>query len=113
MTKNKRIAINEASGFVPGLNAVLSGAAIAAHGLDWELVGIRDGFDGLLYPNLRGLKENVILGHLIPAGTSFKPYVDMNVTRNVELPELAGMPSDELTEAEITQAVQQALTGRG
>ena len=50
MTKKKRIAINEASGFVPGLNAVLSGAAIAAHGLDWELVGIRDGFDGLLYP---------------------------------------------------------------
>lgn len=50
MTKKKRIAINEASGFVPGLNAVLSGAAKAAHGLDWELVGIHDGFDGLLYP---------------------------------------------------------------
>ena len=50
-SKKKRIAINEASGFVPGLNAVLSGAAIAAHGLDWELVGIRDGFDGLLYPD--------------------------------------------------------------
>ncbi len=28
---------------------------------------------------LRGLKENVILGHLIPAGTAFKPYVNMGV----------------------------------
>ncbi|HUO10901.1 MAG TPA: DNA-directed RNA polymerase subunit beta' [Phycisphaerae bacterium] len=28
---------------------------------------------------LVGLKENVILGHLIPAGTAFKPYLDMTV----------------------------------
>jgi len=60
---------------------------------------------------LRGLKENVILGHLIPAGTSFRPYLEMRIKRNVELPELAGVPSEELSEAEITQAVQQALTG--
>ncbi len=63
---------------------------------------------------LRGLKENVILGHLIPAGTSFKPYMDMRIKRNVELPELAQLAprEDEMTEAEITQAVQQALSGR-
>ncbi len=61
---------------------------------------------------LRGLKENVILGHLIPAGTSFKPYLDMKVKRLVELAELAALPAEELTEAEITQAVQQALTGQ-
>ncbi len=28
---------------------------------------------------LHGLKENVILGHLIPAGTAFKPHLDMKV----------------------------------
>ncbi len=62
---------------------------------------------------LRGLKENVILGHLIPAGTSFKPYVDMTVKRLVELPELpGGEDEEELTEAQITQAVQQALMGQ-
>jgi DNA-directed RNA polymerase subunit beta' len=60
---------------------------------------------------LRGLKENVILGHLIPAGTSFKPYMEMKLKRAVSLPELKTTP-DELTEAEITQAVQQALTGK-
>jgi DNA-directed RNA polymerase subunit beta' len=62
---------------------------------------------------LRGLKENVILGHLIPAGTSFKPYLDMKIKKLVELAELAAPPKEELTEAEITQAVQQALTGQG
>lgn len=30
---------------------------------------------------LSGLKENVILGHLIPAGTAFKPYQEMDVER--------------------------------
>jgi len=61
---------------------------------------------------LRGLKENVILGHLIPAGTSFRPYVEMKIKRNVELADLGEVPSEELTEAEITQAVQKALTGQ-
>jgi len=62
---------------------------------------------------LRGLKENVILGHLIPAGTSFKPYLDMKIKRNVELPELLGPQEEKLTEAQITEAVQRALTGQG
>jgi DNA-directed RNA polymerase subunit beta' len=35
---------------------------------------------------LHGLKENVILGHLIPAGTAFKPYLDMKVKHLVEAP---------------------------
>ena len=60
---------------------------------------------------LRGLKENVILGHLIPAGTSFKPYLEMRIKREVELPEL--VPAEtELTDAQIQQAVQRALTGQ-
>ena len=47
--------------------------------------------------NLVGLKENVILGHLVPAGTGFKPYIDARVQVNVELPVL--VPEEELTEA--------------
>jgi DNA-directed RNA polymerase subunit beta' len=61
---------------------------------------------------LRGLKENVILGHLIPAGTSFKPYLEMRIKKNVQLPDLGGAPQEEMTEAQITQAVQQALSGQ-
>ena len=35
---------------------------------------------------LCGLKENVILGHLIPAGTAFKPYLEMKVKHLAEAP---------------------------
>ena len=34
--------------------------------------------------NLCGLKENVILGHLIPAGTAFKPHLEIKVKHMVE-----------------------------
>ncbi len=37
---------------------------------------------------LVGLKENVLLGHLIPAGTGFRPYQDIRVKRLVELDDL-------------------------
>jgi len=46
----RRLAINVGGGFVPGMNAVVMGAALSAGRLGWEIVGIRDGFDGLLYP---------------------------------------------------------------
>ena len=47
----RRIAINLGAGYVPGMNAVFLGAALAAGKLGWEVVGIRDGFEGLLYPD--------------------------------------------------------------
>jgi 6-phosphofructokinase 1 len=50
-TQTKRIAINISGGYVPGLNAVVTGAVLAASELGWEVVGIRDGFDGLLFPD--------------------------------------------------------------
>jgi 6-phosphofructokinase 1 len=47
----RRIAINVGAGFVPGINAVITGAAMAAGRMGWEIVGIRDGFEGLLHPD--------------------------------------------------------------
>ncbi len=35
---------------------------------------------------LIGLKENVLLGHLIPAGTGFKPYAQLRMTKLAEPP---------------------------
>ena len=46
----RRIAINVGAGYVPGLNAVIKGAALSADQMGWQIVGIRDGFDGLLHP---------------------------------------------------------------
>jgi len=48
-TAPTRIAINAGGAYVPGLNAVVSGTVLAAHELGWEVVGIRDGFEGLLF----------------------------------------------------------------
>src|SRR5512146_2056585 len=45
-----RIAINIGSGYLPGIDFVVAGAVLAASELGWEIVGIRDGYDGLLYP---------------------------------------------------------------
>ncbi|MFO1423501.1 MAG: 6-phosphofructokinase [Candidatus Competibacteraceae bacterium] len=44
-----RIAITVGAGYVPGLHAVVTGAVLAASELGWEVVGIRDGFEGLLF----------------------------------------------------------------
>ena len=43
---HRRIAINVGAGYVPGINAVITGAAMAAGRMGWEMVGIRDGFEG-------------------------------------------------------------------
>src|SRR6266850_8103119 len=45
-----RIGILTSGGECPGLNAVLRGAALAADKLGWEMLGFRDGFEGLLPP---------------------------------------------------------------
>lgn len=46
----KRIAINTGGGDAPGLNAVIHGAVHAALARGWEILGVCDGFEGLLAP---------------------------------------------------------------
>ena len=49
-TKTRRIAVNVGGGYIPGMNAVVKGVTLAAAELGWEVVGIRNGFAGLLEP---------------------------------------------------------------
>jgi len=49
-SSTKRIAINFGGGYVPGLNALIAGTVMAASEIGCEVVGIRDGYDGLLFP---------------------------------------------------------------
>jgi DNA-directed RNA polymerase subunit beta' len=64
---------------------------------------------------LHGLKENVILGHLIPGGTAFKPYLDMRVKHLVEAPlpkefeQLREIKEAKDAEAKAEAAVKEAL----
>jgi len=46
----KRIAVSTGGGDAPGLNAVIRAVTLAGRNQGWEVVGIRDGFNGLMYP---------------------------------------------------------------
>ena len=50
VTTIKRIAISTGGGDAPGLNAVIRSATLAGINRGWEVVGIRDGFNGLMFP---------------------------------------------------------------
>lgn len=45
-----RIALSTGGGDAPGLNAVIHSASLSALRQGWEVVGIRDGFNGLMFP---------------------------------------------------------------
>ena len=73
-TKNRRIAINVGSGFIPGMNAVVTGVTLAAAKLGWEVVGIRNGFAGLLEP------EDYPDGGLLPLSSQLVESLDPAAT---------------------------------
>ncbi len=61
---------------------------------------------------LCGLKENVILGHLVPAGTAFKPHLEMKVKHLVEPPlpkQLEEVKEEKEAEAKAEAAIKEAL----
>ena len=47
-----RIARSTGGGDAPGLNSVIRSATLAAIRRGWDVVGIRDGFNGLMFPEL-------------------------------------------------------------
>ncbi len=50
MSSIKRIAISTGGGDAPGLNAVIRAATLAAVNRGWECYGIREGFNGIFFP---------------------------------------------------------------
>jgi 6-phosphofructokinase 1 len=51
----KRIAINTGGGDAPGLNGVIRAATLGAINRGWEVIGIREGYAGLIDPSGDGL----------------------------------------------------------
>ena len=47
----RRIALSTGGGDAPGLNAVIRAVVLAAHNRGWEVVGIRDGYNGIFLPD--------------------------------------------------------------
>lgn len=58
----KRVAVTTGGGDAPGLNAVIRAIVVTALNRGWEVLGIRDGYDGLLEP------DRYPAGGLIPLG---------------------------------------------
>ncbi|MDT8322679.1 MAG: ATP-dependent 6-phosphofructokinase [Bacteroidota bacterium] len=53
-TRIRRIAINTGGGDAPGLNAVIRAVTISAIERGWDVVGIRDGYNGVMMPEEYG-----------------------------------------------------------
>jgi ATP-dependent phosphofructokinase / diphosphate-dependent phosphofructokinase len=51
----KRIAINTGGGDAPGLNGVIRAATLGAINRGWEVIGVREGYGGLIDPSGDGL----------------------------------------------------------
>jgi ATP-dependent phosphofructokinase / diphosphate-dependent phosphofructokinase len=56
----KRISICTGGGDAPGLNAVIRSAVSAALNRGWECYGIRDGYTGLLEPEIYGERGGIV-----------------------------------------------------
>ncbi len=127
-TQIKRIAINFGGGYVPGLNAVITGTVLGASELGWEVVGIRDGFDGLLFPGrypygglvklTPAIKENLIgvTGCILGTAAQSDPFHvrTVNAENMVEevdrSDELLGMIKKEKIDAVISVVGARALS---
>ena len=48
----RRIAVTTGGGDAPGLNAVIRAVTLASHKRGWEVLGVMDGYDGLLNPEM-------------------------------------------------------------
>lgn len=98
-SRASRIAINIGSGYVPGLDLVVAGAALAADRLGIELFGIRDGYDGLLFPDhypkggLVQLRPDIVQtagrgGSLIGTGARTDPFHVRSLSADNDVEEL-------------------------
>ena len=63
-----RVGILTGGGDCPGLNAVLRGVVLAAEKLGWEVIGFRDGFEGLLPPGNYAVLDRKCTENIMPLG---------------------------------------------
>jgi len=123
--RNKRVAIMVGAGYIPGINAVVAGAALSAGKLGWELVGILDGFEGILYPekypngglidiNPQILNLDPNTGSVLGQSARVDPF-NVRTINELEMVEEVDM-SDELLKklkAEKIDAIISIVGGRG
>ena len=66
--ERRRIGVLTSGGDCPGLNAVLRGVVRAAQALGWEVVGFKEGFEGLLPPGRYVMLDRHKTAGIMPLG---------------------------------------------
>jgi len=100
-----RIGILNSGGDCPGLNAVIHGVVGAAHTLGWEVVGFRDGFEGLLPPgDYRMLSPERTVGIMKLGGTILGTTNKGHFVAKVGEGNVATLPQELVDKAKITLA---------
>lgn len=98
-----RIGILNSGGDCPGLNAVIHGVVGAASQLGWEVVGFRDGFEGLLPPgDYRILDANMTAGIVKLGGTILGTTNKGHFVAKVGEGNVAEVPQDIIDKAKTT-----------
>ena len=98
-----RIGILNSGGDCPGLNAVIHGVVGAADQLGWEVVGFRDGFEGLLPPgDFTILKPKDTIGILKLGGTILGTTNKGHFAAKVGAGDIAEVPPEIVAEAKET-----------
>ena len=90
-----KIGILNSGGDCPGLNAVIHGVVGAAAELGWEVVGFRDGFEGLLPPgDFMMLKPEDTVGILKMGGTILGTTNKGHFAAKIGEGEVSGVPKE-------------------
>ena len=98
-----RIGILNSGGDCPGLNAVIHGVVGAADQLGWEVVGFKDGFEGLLPPgDFRILKPSDTIGILKLGGTILGSTNKGHFAAKVGAGDVAEVPKEIVARAKST-----------
>jgi phosphofructokinase-like protein len=98
-----RIGILNSGGDCPGLNAVIHGVVGAADQLGWEVIGFRDGFEGLLPPgDYTILKPKDTIGILKLGGTILGTTNKGHFAAKVGKGDIAEVPAEIVAQAKKT-----------
>jgi ATP-dependent phosphofructokinase / diphosphate-dependent phosphofructokinase len=100
----KRIGVLTSGGDCPGLNAVLRGIYCASEELGWEVMGFRDGFEGMLVPggDTMVLNRENTSGIMQVGGTILGTTNKGHFTSKVAAGERATIPEKVITTASQT-----------
>lgn len=98
-----RIGILNSGGDCPGLNAVIHGVVGAASQLGWEVIGFRDGFEGLLPPgDYTVLTPKDTVGILKMGGTILGTTNKGHFAAKVGKGDIAEVPAEIVAKAKVT-----------